>query len=113
MPEQYPIVGENLLNAITQVLGADVFKGELYDAWYAAYWQLAHILLGREAELYRSSAWEGFKEFVVKKRVPEADDVTSFYLAPKDGKPLPTHRPGQYICVQKFVGELGFNQSRQ
>ncbi|EKM52474.1 uncharacterized protein PHACADRAFT_260907 [Phanerochaete carnosa HHB-10118-sp] len=113
LPEQYPIVGENLLNAITQVLGADVFKGELYDAWYAAYWQLAHILLGREGELYRSSAWEGFKEFVVKKRIPEADDVTSFYFAPKDGKPLPTHRPGQYICVQKFIKELGFNQSRQ
>lgn len=112
-PEQYTIVGENLLDAITQVLGADVFKGELYDAWYAAYWQLAHILLNREADLYRASAWEGWKEFVVKKRVPEAEDVTSFYFAPKDGKPLPAHRPGQYICVQKYIKELGFNQSRQ
>ncbi|GJE89079.1 flavohemoglobin [Phanerochaete sordida] len=112
-PEQYTIVGTELLAAITQVLGADVFKGELYDAWYAAYWQLAHILFNREAELYRASAWEGFKEFVVEKRVSEADDVTSFYFAPKDGKPLPAHRPGQYICVQKFIQELGFNQSRQ
>ena len=113
MPEQYSIVGENLLSAITQVLGADVFKGELYDAWFAAYWQLAHICLNREAELYRASAWEGFKEFTVKKRVQEADDVVSFYFAPKDGKPLPAHRPGQYICVQTYIQELGFNQSRQ
>ena len=112
-PEQYAIVGENLLQAITDVLGADVFKGELYDAWVAAYWSLARILFNREAELYNGSAWKGFKEFVVQKRVPEAEDVVSFYFAPKDGKPLPKHRPGQYICIQTFVKELGFNQSRQ
>lgn len=113
VPEQYAIVGENLLQAITDVLGADVFKGELYDAWVAAYWSLARILFNREAELYKGSAWQGFKDFVVEKKVPEGEDVISFYFAPKDGKPLPEHRPGQYICIQMFVKELGFQQSRQ
>ena len=113
VPQQYTIVGEHLLKAITEVLGADVFTGELYDAWYAAYWQLAHICLGREAELYKGSAWEGWKEFIVQKKVQEAEDVISFYLVPKDGKPVPAHRPGQYICLQVYIKELGFNQSRQ
>lgn len=113
VPEQYAIVGENLLQAITDVLGADVFKGELYDAWVAAYWELARVFFFRERELYKGSDWEGFKEFVVQKKVQETEDVTSFYFAPKDKKPLPAHRPGQYICVQKHIQELGFNQSRQ
>jgi nitric oxide dioxygenase len=112
VPEQYAIVGEFLLKAITDVLGADVFKGELYDAWYAAYWQLAHIFFNREAELYRAAAWEGWKEFIVKKKVKESDEITSFYFVPKDGKPVPAHHPGQYICVQKYIKELGYNQSR-
>lgn len=113
VPEQYPIVGANLLQGITDVLGADVFKGDLYDAWVAAYWQLAHLLIAREAALYGQAGWEGWKEFVVKKKVKEADDVTSFYLSPKDGTKLPAHRPGQYISVQKYINELGFLQSRQ
>ena len=101
------------MKAITDVLGADVFKGELYDAWYIAYWQLAHICLNREADLYKASAWEGWKEFIVKKRVEEAEDTASFYFVPKDGSRVPKHRPGQYTCIQMYIQELGFNQSRQ
>lgn len=106
-------MGANLLQAISDVLGADVFKDELYDAWVAAYWQLAHICIDREAQLYAQAGWEGWKEFVVQRKVKESDDVISFYLAPKDGAKLPKHRPGQYISVQKYVKELGFLQSRQ
>ncbi|EIW76346.1 globin-like protein [Coniophora puteana RWD-64-598 SS2] len=113
VPHQYAIIGSNLLKAIADVLGADVFKGELYEAWVAAYWQLAHLLIDRESALYRQAGWEGWKEFVVDKKIKEADDVTSFYLAPKDRTPLPVHRPGQYISVQKYITELGVLQSRQ
>ena len=112
-PAQYAIVGKYLLGAITTVVGADVFKGELYDAWAAAYWHLARICFGREEELYEHGGWRGWREFVVNKKVKEAEDVVSFYFEPKDGKSLPKYKPGQYISVQKFIQELGFNQSRQ
>lgn len=113
LPAHYAIVGEHLLQAIGQVVGTDVFSGDLYEAWVVAYWQLAHICINREAELYKQAGWIGWKEFVVTKKVKETEEITSFYLAPKDKTPLPVFKPGQYISVQKFVKELGVNQSRQ
>ncbi|EIW65107.1 bacterial hemoglobin [Trametes versicolor FP-101664 SS1] len=113
VPSQYAIVGKHLLEAITQVVGADVFKGDLYDAWGAAYWNLAHIFINREHELYEAAQWVGWRDFVVARKVQESDEITSFYLKPKDGRPLEPYRPGQYISVQKFVPELGVYQSRQ
>ncbi|KAI0691064.1 globin-like protein [Cytidiella melzeri] len=112
-PEQYAIVGKYLLGAITQVIGADVFNAELYDAWGAAYWHLARLCFGREEQLYSDASWRGWKAFVVAKKVAEAEDIVSFYLESTNGEPLPTYKPGQYISVQKFIQELGYNQSRQ
>lgn len=113
LPSQYAIVGKHLLAAICEVVGKDIFSGDLYEAWVVAYWQLAHICISREAELYKQAGWIGWKEFVVSKKVVETDDITSFYLSPKDGHPLPAFRAGQYISVQKFITELGLKQSRQ
>ena len=107
------IVGKHLLQAIGEVVGNDVFSGDLYEAWVVAYWQLAHTCINREAELYKQAGWKGWKEFVVSKKVKETEEITSFYLTPKDKTPLPSFRPGQYISVQKFIKELGFIQSRQ
>jgi len=46
--------------------------------------------------------------------VDEAEGIKSFYLKPKDGKPLPTYLPGQYISIQMKVPDLdGYMQSRQ
>ena len=112
-PEHYKIVGKYLTEAAVEVLGADVLQGELYDAWLAAYWQLAHIFIDREAELYATAAWLGWKDFVVSKKVKESDDITSFYLVPKDGVALPSYKPGQFISVQRFIEDLGYKQSRQ
>jgi ferredoxin-NADP reductase/MOSC domain-containing protein YiiM len=44
-----------------------------------------------------ASGWEGFRTFVVDRKVPESDTITSFYLRPKDEEPLPPHRPGQFL----------------
>lgn len=49
--EHYPIVAENLLAAIRDVLG-DAASDEVLAAWGEAYWFLAEILIGKEAELY-------------------------------------------------------------
>ena len=113
VPSQYAVVGTHLLSAITDVLGADTFKSELYDAWATAYWNLAHIFIDRERQLYEAAAWVGWREFVVEKKVKESDEITSFYFRPKDGKSLDPYRPGQYISIQRFIPELGYNQNRQ
>ncbi len=50
-PEHYPIVAENLLAAIKDVLG-DAATDEVIGAWGEAYWFLAQILIGKEAGIY-------------------------------------------------------------
>lgn len=50
-PEHYPYVAEALLPAIRDILG-DAATDEVLAAWGEAYWFLAHILIGREADLY-------------------------------------------------------------
>lgn len=113
-PDDYKIVGEYLLAAMKQVLG-DACTPDILNAWTAAYWQLANILINKEANLYRQSGdWTDWREFRIVKKVPESDDITSFYLAPVDGKkPLPTFRPGQYISVRVYVPGLKYPQPRQ
>ncbi|HAJ42250.1 MAG TPA: NO-inducible flavohemoprotein, partial [Alcanivorax sp.] len=82
-PEHYPIVGENLLASIKEVLG-DAATDDIIDAWAAAYGALADIFIGREADIYQEQeqrfGWQGFKPFVVTRREPESDNITSFYL---------------------------------
>ncbi|MDM8563595.1 globin domain-containing protein [Candidatus Marithioploca araucensis] len=50
-PIHYPWVVECLLQAISEVLG-DKMTDEIKEAWFAAYWFLADILMTREKELY-------------------------------------------------------------
>lgn len=111
-PEHYPIVGENLLASIVEVLG-DAVDAETLEAWRVAYGQLAQILIGVEADLYAGAAWSGFRQFKVERKVRESDEITSFYLTPADGGAAPTFEPGQYITVKRFVGDLGVDQPRQ
>ncbi|GFG17054.1 flavohemoprotein [Aspergillus udagawae] len=112
-PDDYKIVGKFLLEAMGQVLG-DALTPEILDAWATAYWQLADIMIGREAQLYeQAEGWTDFRDFVVAQKVPESSEITSFYLKPVDGKPLPAFRPGQYISVQTHVPELNYLQARQ
>ncbi|KAL2008710.1 hypothetical protein VTN00DRAFT_6904 [Thermoascus crustaceus] len=91
-PDDYKTVGEYLLAAVKQVLG-NVCTPAILNAWTAAYWQLANILINKEADLYRQSEdWTYWRKFKIVKKVPESDDITSFYLAPVDGKrPRPDH----------------------
>ena len=52
-PEHYPIVAENILAAIKEVLG-DAATDEILAAWGEAYWYLANILIAEEAKLYEA-----------------------------------------------------------
>jgi len=103
-PEHYPIVGENLLASIREVLGEGATE-EIISAWAEAYQFLADILIGREAQIYHEhrsapNGWEGFKAFFVTRKEQESETITSFYLETVDGSAVPDFKPGQYITVR-------------
>jgi nitric oxide dioxygenase len=103
-PEHYPIVGENLLASIKEVLG-EAATDEVIDAWAAAYGVLTDILTGREREIYDEQAaapggWRDFKAFKVVKKEKESEVITSLYLEPDDGTAVPPFKPGQYISLR-------------
>lgn len=102
--DQYPIVGENLLGAIKDVLG-DAATDDIINAWGEAYGLLAKVLIDEEKKIYKANAekaggWQGFRAFKVSEKTPESDIITSFYLKPVDGGALPDFHPGQYITVR-------------
>ncbi len=104
LPEHYPIVGKYLMMAIHDILG-DAVTPEIDAAWKEAYQFLAQVCIQREAEIYREQAtvpggWNGYRRFVVEKKQPESEIVTSFYLRPADGGPVAPFKPGQYITVK-------------
>ncbi len=114
-PAQYDIVGKYLIQAIGQVLGAAA-TADIVDAWTAAYGLLASVFINLEGDMYKANAadhWVGWRKFKILRKVPESSLITSFYLAPVDGIPLPAFLPGQYVSLQLHVPELGYLQSRQ
>lgn len=113
-PDQYDIVAIYLIGAIGEVLG-DAATPDIVDAWTAAYGVLASVFIGREAQLYKADEkWTGWRKFRITRRVPETNDIASFYLEPVDGiVPLPKFLPGQYVSLQVTVPQLGHLQSRQ
>jgi len=101
--EHYPIVGKHLLDAIKDIMG-DAATDEIIAAVAEAYGFLADVCIGREAEIYDTQkatpgGWNGYRKFVIDRKVPENEIVTSFYLKPADDEPLPDFSPGQYITV--------------
>lgn len=114
--EHYELVGKHLLETMKAVLG-DACTPDILDAWGAAYWQLANIMINKEQELYDTvDGWTEWKDFKVTKKEKESEEVTSFYLEPVDEHmKLPVFRPGQYISVNMWVDEIdgGVWQARQ
>ncbi|WP_018141407.1 NO-inducible flavohemoprotein [Thioalkalivibrio sp. ALJ7] len=107
-PEHYPIVGDCLLQAMREVLGEDVATAPVLEAWGAAYQQLADILIEAEEGVYAAheqqlGGWRGARAFRVERKVPESDEITSFYLKPVDGEPVPPHQPGQYLGLRLMI----------
>jgi PAS domain S-box-containing protein len=41
--------------------------------------------------------WTSWRPFLIDKKQPESGIITSFYLRPEDGKPVPRHKPGQHL----------------
>lgn len=103
-PHHYPIVGKHLLAAIKDILG-DSATEDVIAAWSEAYGFLAGIFIGRETQIYQTQSetpggWNGFRRFIVERKQPENEIITSFYLRPEDSGALATFKPGQYITVR-------------
>lgn len=106
-PEQYPIVGEALLQAVKDVFG-DAATDEIMAAWREAYQAIADVFIQLEGDLYKQKEqntgdWTGFRDFYVANKIKETDTVTSFYLRPKDGGPLASFQPGQYLTLKADI----------
>ncbi len=41
--------------------------------------------------------WNSWRSFLIEKKQPESGIITSFYLRPEDGGPVPRHKPGQHL----------------
>lgn len=116
-PEHYPIVGENLLQAIQDVLGLEE-SDEIILAWEKAYGEIANAFIGVEKNMYaeaeeQQGGWKGFRNFIVAKKVKESDVITSFYLKPEDGEAIAPYQPGQYISVKLEIPGEPYTHVRQ
>ncbi|MBM7367745.1 globin domain-containing protein [Gordonia hydrophobica] len=114
VPDQYPIVHEHLFAAIVDVLG-DAVTPEVAAAWDELYWEMAHVLIGREAELYSAAGVEVgdvWRQARVSGRTQVSPDAVAFTLTSVDGAPLGAFVPGQYISIQAEMAD-GANQIRQ
>jgi nitric oxide dioxygenase len=116
LPEHYPYVATALLGAIEDVLG-EAATPEILTAWGDAYWFLADILKGREAQirndlLAQEGGWTGWRSFVVAERQTESELITSFILRPEDGTAVLRHKPGQYLTFRfDAAGRLGLKRN--
>ncbi|MBJ6362374.1 NO-inducible flavohemoprotein [Paenibacillus sp. GCM10012307] len=102
--EHYPIVGQNLLQAIQDVLG-DAASEEILQAWGEAYGVIAGVFIEVEAGMYQDTeqkegGWADFRAFRVERKEKESDVITSFYLVPQDGEAIASYLPGQYVSVK-------------
>lgn len=115
-PEHYPIVGKYLLLAIKEVLG-DAATDEILQAWEEAYGVIAQVFIDIETDMYKQAeeqvgGWDSFKDFIVVNKVKESDEITSFYLKPKDDAVLPAYEAGQYLTVRVTIPDQDFKQIR-
>lgn len=115
--EHYAIVGKHLIASIKEVLG-ELATDDLLAAWAVAYQELADLMRGHEQNIYNQKVnekggWTGWRPFVVKDKVVESSEITSFYLYPADQGPIADFKPGQYLSLRLFLPELNLLQPRQ
>ncbi|HDZ38056.1 MAG TPA: NO-inducible flavohemoprotein [Marinobacter sp.] len=103
-PKHYPIVGENLIAAIQDVLQLPD-NHEALIAWGEAYGVLAQIFTDTEERMYsekemQSGGWRGFRPFTIDRIVEETPEVKSFYFKPSDGGAICGYSGGQYLGIK-------------
>lgn len=96
-----------MLHAVKDVLG-DTATEEVLGAWKKAYNEIAKAFIDIEQKLYQETeqlhgGWRGYRSFHVDQKVNESNLITSFYLKPKDGKPIASYQAGQYLTLKAEI----------
>lgn len=115
-PEQYAIVGDNLLHSISEVLDVPM-ESELIAAWKVAYLQLADILIGVEKQKYdnlaaQNGGWAGWRTFIIK-NIESLDSGKRFSLVPQDAQAIVPADAGSFISVKVQVPNQSIEQPQQ
>jgi nitric oxide dioxygenase len=115
-PEQYAIVGDNLLHSISEVLDVPM-DSDLIAAWKEAYLQLADILIGAEKAKYETLAtqnggWAGWRAFTVD-AIENTETGKTFTLSPQDQQDVVSANAGQFISVKVQVPNQELQQPQQ
>ncbi|POW60003.1 NO-inducible flavohemoprotein [Candidatus Pantoea alvi] len=114
-PEQYAIVGENLLATIKALLNPG---DEVLAAWGRAYGVLAEVFIQREEAIYQETeqqkgGWRGTRPFRIAAIETQSSVIKSFTLAPVNGGAVAAFKPGQYLTLHLHPAGFEFQQNRQ
>ena len=115
-PDEYAIVGENLLHSISEVLNVPM-ESDLIAAWKAAYMQLAELLIGVEKSKYNALAaqqggWAGWRSFEIT-AIETQNDAKVLQLQAQDGAEIPAAEAGEYISVRVAIADQNIKQPQQ
>lgn len=108
--EHYPIVGENLLKAIQDVIGLEE-DDPVIQAWAKAYGVIADVFIQIEKEIYDQMMWIGFKPFKITNIKQESEDIKSFTVETEEYD-FSEFTPGQYITVDVSSDKLPYRAKR-
>ncbi|MZY06767.1 flavohemoprotein [Acinetobacter pittii] len=114
-PDQYAIVGDNLLHSISEVLNVP-FESELIEAWKQAYLQLADILIGVEKQKYEQleslkGGWAGWRSFEIT-QIDPLESGKCFTLKATDHEDVLTSPANAFISVKVQVPEQQLEQPK-
>jgi ferredoxin-NADP reductase len=103
-----PHLNVGLIYPFLNATGLFVLVGTGISIW----WQVTSLELQRAKRIQQgvpqapASDWVTWKPFVVDRKVKESEEITSFYLKPQDGQPLPGYKPGQFLTIQLMIPGL-------
>lgn len=87
-----------------EVIGRILRIPSISRGWRRAFEELLDAAGGKGKRFQKKeAAWQGFRNFIVDKKVPESKTISSFYLVPEDRDPLPVFMPGQFVTVKLSV----------
>ncbi|MBW4468315.1 MAG: 2Fe-2S iron-sulfur cluster binding domain-containing protein [Pegethrix bostrychoides GSE-TBD4-15B] len=100
--------GAAIALGVTPAKSESAYKTAVYAALIAAGGgALAGLALGGtgkpippQRQTEAETVWKDWRNFVVVRKVKESEEITSFYLAPEDGKAIPSFLPGQFLTIK-------------
>ena len=92
------------LNGLRRITAVGALPGDWRDYFKERISQFAARAPQRPA---RAPSWAGFRTFILRKKVRESDNASSFYFGPEDGQPLPAYLPGQFLTVRLYIPATG------